>query len=277
MRSVMQLVHALRSHSVFAKWVHHLCSREFHDVRLILEQRGELQYFSVMGSFQRRIARSLIIARAIVTVAILALAAFSLQLHLQKRQLENSNREIFHALLGATETDEFSEPVLKEQDMLLLAQSIRDRDLEIRRYVEGATTQVVEQNLELRDKLNTSGLTEKAIKAIQSSNPIGGSTRGRDEEIALLLREEFAEHSAQNRALREVLGSLPSSMPLPDYVITSGFGIRKHPTSGAPRFHAGVDLVSTGNDDVYPARSGKVVLARAYQAYGQSSSSTVGA
>lgn len=243
-------------------------NHDFQEVRLILEQRGQLQYFSITRGFQRWVTRTLIVASGSAGFALLALAALSLHLHLEKGQLEDSHREIFHALLGSIESGDRADPALDEGDMLLLAQSIRDRDLEIRRYVEGATTGLTQQNRELRHKLNTSGLTEKAITVIHGSSPMGGFTRGRDEEIAPLLRKEFAELSAQNRELRDVLTALPSHMPVPDHVVTSAFGIRTHPIAGGARFHAGVDLISNGNDNVYPARAGKVILARAYNGYG---------
>lgn len=243
-------------------------NREYHDMRLILEQRGGLQYFSITRGCQRWVARGLIVAGGSTIASLLTLLAFSAHLLMQKSQLEDSHRQIFLALLGSTESQGGAEPALDENEMLSLAQSIRDRDLEIRRYVEGATTDLAEQNDELHKRLNMSGLTEKAIKVIQGGNPVGGFSRGRDEEIAPLLRKEFAEQSASNRDLRDILGSLPSNMPVRDHVITSNFGIRNHPISGRPKFHAGLDLVSKGGDDVRPARVGKVILARWYNDYG---------
>jgi len=268
MRGAMRLAPAWRSPSALVRSLHALWHREFHDLRLILEQQNELQYFSVTGRFQRWATRGLIVACGSALLALLTLTGFSVQLHLQKSRLEDSHREIFQALLGSTETGGTDNPVLHESEMLILAQSIRDRDLEIRRYVEGATTDLVQENDELHKKLSTSGLTEKAIKVIHGNNPMGGFTRGRDEEIAPLLRKEFAEQSAANRELKDVLSALPASMPVPNHVITSHFGIRNHPLSGRPKFHAGIDLISKGDDNVFPARAGKVILARTHHDYG---------
>lgn len=268
MRRLLKTGGAWRSPSAIALSLYGLWHREFHDVRLILEQQGELHYFSISHGFQRWFTRGAMVAGAGAGSALLLLAAFSTHLHLEKRRLEVSHQEIFLALLGSSETGNETGPALDKGDMLMLARSIRDRDLEIRRYVEGATTELAQQNVTLNDKLSTSGLTEKAIKVIHGSNPVGGFTRGRDEEIAPLLSEEFAAHSAANRELRDVLSALPTNMPVPDHVITSRFGIRSHPISGRPKFHAGVDLISNGNDDVFPARAGKVILARPYNDYG---------
>jgi murein DD-endopeptidase MepM/ murein hydrolase activator NlpD len=268
MLKAMQLARAWRTPSAMAHGLVGIWNRDFHDVRLILEQQGELQYFSITRGCQRWIARGLIVASGSALVALLALAVFSMHLHVERSRLEDSHRQIFQALLGSTEASGAADPVLDESEMLMLAQSIRDRDLEIRRYVEGATTDLAKQNDELHKKLNTSGLTEKAIKVIHGSSPMGGFTRGRDEEIAPLLRKEFAEQSAANRELRDVLSALPSSMPVQDHVITSRFGIRNHPISGRPKFHAGIDLISKGDDNIYPARAGKVILARPYNDYG---------
>jgi len=155
-----------------------------------------------------------------------------------------------------------------QAEMLTLAQTIRERDMEIRRYVDSATTDIQAQNDSLRSRLESSGLTEKAIKVIHSSTPMGGFAPSRDQQIDPLLRKEFAEHSAANRELRDVLSALPSQLPLRNHQLTSSFGIRKHPVHGVPRLHAGIDLISDLSDNVFPAKAGRVVLARPYNDYG---------
>ena len=257
-----------RSPSSWVRFAYDMWHWEFHDVRLILEQQGDLHYFSVTSHFQRWATRSLMVFIGSSAVILLSLAGFSAQLNLEKRRLEASHQEIFQALLGSSGPGDSPAVSLDASDMLLLAQSIRERDIEIRRFVDGAATEVAQQNVVLKDKLNTSGLTEKAIKVIQAGNPIGGFLPGSDEDMTPLLRKEVAEQSAANRELRDVLSALPTKMPVVDHVVTSGFGIRSHPISGRPKFHAGIDLVSQGNDNVYPARAGKVILARAYNDYG---------
>lgn len=50
--------------------------------------------------------------------------------------------------------------------------------------------------------------------------------------------------------------------------ITSGFGPRIHPISGAPDFHEGIDIEAPEGTDVYAARAGRVVFAGQHNGYG---------
>lgn len=246
-----------------------LWNHEFHDARIILEQQGELRYFAITRGFQRLVVRLLMLAAAAAAMVIVALIVVAGVLQLEKQRLERSHQEIYLALLGASRDDasEHGE-TLTEDQMLMLAQTIRDRDLEIRRYVNSATSALETENSSLQMRLDASGLTAKAIKIIQSSNPVGGFQPEPPRNIDPLLKTNFAEHSAVNRELKEILSALPVQLPVKDAVTTSTFGIRKHPIHGAPRFHAGVDLISNSNDDVFPAKPGKVVMAGAYNSYG---------
>jgi len=250
--------------SVFNLWNH-----EFQDARIILEQQGELRYFSITRQFQRLVVRLLMVSAAAASLAILALVLVAVALQIDRRQLERSHQEIFLALLGASreEAVAYDDSLSKEQ-MLMLAQSIRDRDLEMRRYIDSATTSLASENVTLQSRLDATGLTAKAIKLIQSSNPVGGFQAEPPRDFEPLLKEDFAEKSAINRELKEILSALPGQLPVKDSMTTSNFGIRKHPIHGTPRFHAGVDLISSSNDSVYPAKPGKVIMASNYNSYG---------
>lgn len=256
------------SRGVFRSLVR-LWNHQFHDARIILEQQGELRYFSITHQFQRLVVRTLIVSAGAMTLAILALMLVAAGLQLEKRRLERSHQEIFLALLGASREDaDAYGKTLSDDQMLMLAQSIRDRDLEMRRFVHSATTALTTENQDLQNRLDASGLTAKAIKIIQSSNPVGGFHPEPPRDIDPLLKKDYAEKSAVNRELKEILSALPAQLPVKDSRTTSTFGIRKHPIHGTPKFHAGVDLVSNSNDSVFPAKPGKVVMAGAYNSYG---------
>jgi len=78
------------------------------------------------------------------------------------------------------------------------------------------------------------------------------------------------EASVRNRELKGAFLALPHQMPLPDYRVVSGFGVRVHPITGVRQRHAGVDLVSVNGDDrVFPTLPGKVIMARDYYGYGK--------
>lgn len=244
---------------------------EFKDARLILEQDGDLRYLVVTGGVQRVVTRAVISLGVVIMCSVVALAATSLYLRAGINELENSHRAIYLALLDGT--SDISSPEsrdLSSREMLMLARTIRERDQEIRQIVGSVTGSLSSENRVLEEHLKDSGLTESAIKVIQSSAAIGGFSRDRDldEHPDPLLRGAFVEESAKNRELKEILLALPSRMPVNDFYATSHFGIRNHPISGRPRFHAGIDLVTRSDDSVFPVKSGTVILARPHNDYG---------
>ena len=246
-----------------------LWRREYHDSRIILEQQGDLRYFSVSAHLQRNVVRGLIVLGGASVTIIAVLAVFSSLLVLGNNRLERSHNEIYEALLGsAVDLTENSTSVISKDDMLALAQTIRDRDMEIRRFVKSSATTLSAENISLKARLDASGLSEKAIKVIHGSASIGGFRNDQSDSKNPLLRGRLSEEIAKNHALMDVLMALPAKMPLDDFSIASSFGIRVHPLTGKPKLHMGVDLVSRNGDEIRPVKLGKVVLARTYQDYG---------
>lgn len=246
-----------------------LWNREFQDARLILEQDGDLRFLIITGGIQRVATRTAISTVMVIMASVVALAATSLYLRAGKAELEESHRAIYAALLDSTyNLDSPEVRDLSASDMLMLARSIRERDHEIRQIVSSAAVNLNEENASLLGHLKSSGLTEAAIKVIQTSAAMGGFTRDTDPHPNPLLRGTLIEESAKNRELKDVLLALPTTMPVNDFYTTSHFGIRKHPISGQPRFHAGLDLVTRTDDSVFPVKPGKVILARPYNDYG---------
>ena len=270
---MLQLVNRLRESARFlgvlpAK-LGKLWRRDYHDSRIILEQQGDLKYFSISGHLQRNVVRGLIVVGTASSASIIVLSTLSLLLMLGNSRLERSHNEIYEALLGsAVDLTEGGANALGREDMLVLAQAIRDRDLEIRRFVKSSASTLSAENTTLKARLDASGLSEKAIKIIHGSASIGGFGNDRIDTKNPLLRGRLSEEIAKNHALMEVLSALPTKMPVSDYSVSSSFGIRTHPITGRPKLHMGVDLLTHGGDEVKPAKPGKVILARAYQDYG---------
>jgi murein DD-endopeptidase MepM/ murein hydrolase activator NlpD len=252
------------------RWVLSLWNHPYQDARLILEQNGDLQYLIIPARVQRIAARSALTSSAILFGILIVLLTSAFYLNSTKSQLEDSHRAIYAALLsGTSDLDVDSVGYLSNNDMLMLAQAIRERDRELRQIVSSVTSDLSIENTQLDQHLGSSGLTESAIRVIQNNATMGGFGRDLDTHPDPLLKGSFSEESARNRALKDVLMALPSQYPVTDYYISSRFGIRKHPVTGRPRFHAGIDLVTRSDDSVFPVKTGKVILARDYNDYGK--------
>ncbi len=250
--------------------VKRMWSREYHDVKLILEQRGDLKYFNIPAGFQRFAARGFLIASAFLLGLILFLAIASLLLGISRARLEKSHEEVYRALLtSSVDANSPDTGSLSEEQMITLAQTIRDRDMSIRRFVETSMVAVSEENETIKTQLESSGLTEKIVRIIQQNSANGGYSPEGEIQSNPLLRGKVADELATNRALREVLYALPTHLPVANYSVSSDFGIRKHPLSGRSHFHTGLDLMSqTGDDKVFAVKPGIVVMAEYHPQYG---------
>jgi murein DD-endopeptidase MepM/ murein hydrolase activator NlpD len=188
-----------------------------------------------------------------------------------RSKLERSHEEVYRALLSsASDTGESGDKLsMNDEQMVALAQTIRDRDISIRRFVDTSMVAVSQENSSMKSQLESSGLTEKIVKIIQQNAANGGFNLDDDVKGNPLLRGKVADELAANRSLREVLYALPSSMPVPNFSVTSDFGIRRHPISGQTHFHTGLDLLSqTGDEKVHAVKPGVVVLAQFHAQYG---------
>ncbi len=253
------------------RWVRHAWVRDYQDVKLILEQSGDLKYFNIPAGFQRIFARSTIVVSSVMLSSLLVLSVTSLTLAISRARLERSHEEVFRALVSSTAESHDAEnsQALTEEQMLSLAQTIRDRDMSIRRFVETSMVAVSEENDTIKSQLETSGLTEKIIKIIQQNSANGGFTLDGDLQSNPLMRGKVADELSTNRSLREVLYALPNHMPISNFSLSSDFGIRKHPLTGKSHFHTGVDLMSeTGDDKVFSVKPGVVVMSEFHTQYG---------
>jgi murein DD-endopeptidase MepM/ murein hydrolase activator NlpD len=249
--------------------VKHVWTREYQDVKLILEQSGDLKYFNIPGGFQRIVARGSVVAGFALTGTIIFLLTTTLVLGVSRARLERSHEEVYRALLSSTNDGGSGDASLNEEQMVTLAQTIRDRDMSIRRFVETSMVTVSEENDTLKAQLETSGLTEKIVKIIQQNSANGGFSLDTDLQSNPLLRGKVAEELSTNRALREVLYALPNRMPVANFNVSSDFGIRKHPLNGKTHFHTGLDLMSeTGDDKVFAVKPGVVVMSEFHPQYG---------
>ncbi len=245
-------------------------TRQYDDARIILEQNGDLHYLNVSARMQRILVRGGILATGAMLISICVLLVTSISLMLSRSKLERSHEEVYRALLSsASDSENPNQLTMSDEQMVSLAQTIRDRDMSIRRFVDTSMVAVSHENVTMKSQLEASGLTEKIVKIIQQNAANGGFNLDDDVKGNPLLRGKVADELSTNRGLREVLYALPSVMPVPNYSVTSDFGVRRHPVSGQTHFHTGLDLLSqTGDEKVHPVKPGIVVLAQFHQQYG---------
>ncbi len=245
-------------------------TRQYEDAKIILEQNGDLHYLNISARVQRIFVRGGIVVTGAMLLSIAILLVTSINLMLSRAKLERSHEEVYRALLSsASDSDGGEQLSLNDEQMVSLAQTIRDRDMSIRRFVDTSMVAVSQENVSMKSQLEASGLTEKIVKIIQQNAANGGFNLEDDVKNNPLLRGKVADEFATNRGLREVLYALPSAMPVPNYSVTSDFGVRRHPLTGQTHFHTGVDMLSqTGDEKVHPVKPGVVVLAQFHTQYG---------
>lgn len=238
-----------------------LWDREYHDSRIILEQQGELKYLVITARFQRNLARTMLVTCSTTLVLLVGMSSTAAYLHTRKLMLEDSHREIYIALQSAGINPDAQNGDYTQEDMLEMARTIRERDMQIRQYLGDWTENLASRNNQLRSLVKNSGLNEKVISIIQGSQNVGGVAE--NFKANSLLSSAFAKETAANSELRTVLEALPAKMPLEEYVVSSDFGIRKHPIDNKPSLHAGIDLIPLSNkDSVRVVKPGKVTVAR---------------
>ena len=254
----------------FTRLVVNSWNRDYLDARIILEQNGDLKYLNISAKIQRVFIRSSIVTAGVLLLTIVSLASTSINLFTSRARLERSHEEVYRALLSSALDGRDAQDVqLSEDQMVALAQTIRDRDMSIRRFVDTSMVAVTQENDTMKSQLDSSGLTEKIVKIIQQNSANGGLTPENTLSDNPLLRGKVADELSTNRALREVLYALPTHMPITNYSVSSDFGIRKHPVTGIPHFHTGVDLLTATNDDnVHPVKPGIIVMADFHSTYG---------
>lgn len=77
-----------------------------------------------------------------------------------------------------------------------------------------------------------------------------------------------APATTTGRSSTTMPGSMPASMPVAAYGITSGFGMRQHPILGVWRSHAGLDLAASYGSPIVATSDGMVSTAGWQGGYG---------
>jgi murein DD-endopeptidase MepM/ murein hydrolase activator NlpD len=248
------------------KWACGWWMRPFKDFRIILEQDGDLSYFYITARFQR-IAFRILSVCVLVTIG---LGIASTVLWISKERLKRSHQEVFQALADVAPS-RFNVDVaeLSEDDMIALAESIRQRDAAMRDYLDTSVNLVSKENQQLLKHLQSSGLTEDNLGLIRRKTYSGGAPMV-PEQVSNnpLMQNQVVTELAKNRELRDILKALPTELPLKDFGVTSDFGMRVHPITGRPDFHPGLDLIVHNDSKIKAVKDGKVIFAGDNGEYG---------
>jgi hypothetical protein len=78
--------------------VRQLWVRDYQDVKLIIEQSGDLRYFNIPARIQRVFARGTIVLSSVTVCSLLFLSVTSLLLGISRARLERSHEEVFRAV-----------------------------------------------------------------------------------------------------------------------------------------------------------------------------------
>ncbi|MBI5849272.1 MAG: peptidoglycan DD-metalloendopeptidase family protein [Nitrospirae bacterium] len=110
------------------------------------------------------------------------------------------------------------------------------------------------------------GLNRQAAKGTQQSAVSAQPTVISPQRSAISGQEKKAEILTPNPP-SPIPVSVEPNIPV-DGVISSKFGMRKHPLHGDGRFHQGMDIAAPAGTEVYPYQGGKVVFSGEQSGYG---------
>ena len=93
-------------------------------------------------------------------------------------------------------------------------------------------------------------------------------TASKDDLEGHLEKVKFTNEIDYLIALEKIISVMPFNKPMKNYYISSGFGTRVDPITGAMASHHGLDFVGVTNEKVVSPSKGKVILAGKFSSYG---------
>jgi murein DD-endopeptidase MepM/ murein hydrolase activator NlpD len=145
-------------------------------------------------------------------------------------------------------------------------------------FLATAEEVAVEKSEEIRGVLRLTGVGFSRLTAADADAEMGGplvpidltTVLGDDVDPAFSRRaQQVAARVAEARRLQDIIEATPLAPPVGvDYRETSGFGPRVDPFTGAPAFHAGLDLTAFEKAPVIATSPGVVVVAEPRSGFG---------
>ncbi len=116
---------------------------------------------------------------------------------------------------------------------------------------------------------NTSANTSAADMAEPVRDAQSDSLGNSDQRFRSLFASWTSlDRTGPNNPTERSVVSIPSLMPLAGSVITSSFGMRKHPVLGGKRKHSGIDLAAPTGTPIYATADGIISRADWFSSYG---------
>lgn len=229
---------------------------QYHDLKLILEQKDQLHYFQVSAEAQNAISRTCIIIVLVAIMCILGLVIHSSYMVLRYKKLETSisvteqkRQEAIKALIVLDDNgvlDKTTEHT--QEDLILAAKGYRKRLDEMEVLIKYSAEELKVANQALKLGLKISGMSQKYLDKAYPNKLMGS---GGPSEV--MVKEsnvnqsikEYKESMSKLESVKTLYYALPSTAPVSNAITTSKYGVRIHPITRKISKHNGVDLVPT--------------------------------
>jgi murein DD-endopeptidase MepM/ murein hydrolase activator NlpD len=138
-----------------------------------------------------------------------------------------------------------------------LARLLTERGLGLKDMLRKELNRAYTKTKNISDNTDTKGEVKDQAEKSFSTKPV----RAPEQQNYLLSPEKISPKFTETH--EEQSYSLPV-----DGIISSPFGMRKHPIYGDSRFHQGVDIAAPEGTQVHPVRHGKVIFSGEQSGYG---------
>jgi len=201
------------------------------DLRIIAERGSDLHYYHVPLGFQKSALVWLRFVLGLAVISLLALATSAIALQLDRAKLEKSHRDVHSALESSLRDagDSAAGEGVQREELLRMAERIRLRDESVRHLLHFAGVEVKSEIGRLQASIDETGLSEKSLALLDTVGSVGGDSEWEAGDAFPELLGSLQQEVASQERLRNVLRALPDKMPLNQYSVSSGFGMRKPP------------------------------------------------
>lgn len=154
-----------------------------------------------------------------------------------------------------------------EADLAGTIEAMKDlitlQDESFRFYVESTRVLLDRDQQALIDELSNFGLIAEESAGPQEISAIGGfaTIDSMGDLLSYYVQDPLLEMLNERAETLQLVDSLPTARPMQNSILTSRYGMRRHPISGKREAHQGIDLVSYTNSEVHSAAPGVVKTA----------------